>query len=480
MKDTKREKILIVDRDPIDVKLYKLIFRDIFTLLIAEDVDEAHQLIADNIVKVIIADDIQVSSSVVQFFESLEKKQPNIKRILVTGNDNPQFIQDAINIGRIFSYLTKPCEPHKLVIAVDRAIEQYNLQESNNSLLTNLVESNNNLKLTLAKLESEEKKFRNIFNASPDPIIIVEPKGCVLAYNRKAQDQFDFKNRNKDSCISGLLDAGEEEKVQAYLLGIGTHNKEMVETQMMTKVEQSVSFEMNGFPVEYNGNKANMITLRDISERKRMEKQILQSIIQTEEKERRRFAQELHDGIGPLLSTSKLYLQWFNKPDAKMDKGILINKLEETLEETIASLREVSNNISPNTLVNFGLNIALQSFIERARNASGLVFRYTNTLVERFKSELEVTIYRILCECINNSLKHANAKKITINVEKINKSIMVSYADDGQGFDIETVTSKASGSGLMNMKTRVQSLGGNMLLDSEKGNGTCISLVFNI
>jgi len=480
MKDSKREKILIVDRDPIDVKLYKLIFRDLFSLMIAEDVEVAYKLIKEHDIKVIIADDIQIASSVISFFESLEQKQPNIKRILVTGNDEPQFIQDAINKGRIFSYLTKPCEPHKLIIAVERAIEQFNLQENNNTLLNNLVQSNANLKLTLTKLESEEEKFRNIFNASPDPIIIVGIEGHILAYNRKAKEQFDFKNKVKDRGLSALLVAGEEEKVYAYISAVGTNNNEMVETQMIIRNQENVSFEMNGFPVDYNGSKASMITLRDVSERKKMEKQILQSIIQTEEKERRRFAQELHDGIGPLLSTTKLYLQWFNKPDAKMDKGILINKLEETLEETIASLREVSNNISPNTLVNFGLHIALQSFIERARNASGLRFSYKNTLSERFKSELEVTIYRILCECINNTLKHAQANQITINVEKINENIMVSYADDGQGFDIKKVMSNANGSGLLNMKTRVQSLGGNMLLDSEKGNGTCISLVFNI
>ena len=463
MKDSKLDKILIVDRDPIDVKLYQLIFHDLYTLIIAEDVDAAYQLIDNQEIKVVIADDVQISSSVINFFACLEKKQPDLKRILVTSNDDRQFIQDAINKGRIFSYLTKPCVPHRLVIAVERAIEQFNLQRSN--------------KLTLSKLEREEEKFRNIFNASPDPILIIGFEGAIIAYNQEAEHQFDFRT---ESNISTLIIGGEEEKIRSYIVEVEQESKGMIEVQMICRNKKEVDFEMNGFPVDYNGSRARMITLRDISERKKIEKQILQSIIQTEEKERRRFAQELHDGIGPLLSTTKLYLQWFNKPNAKMDKNLIINKLEETLEETIESLRDISNNISPNTLVNFGLNIALQSFIERTRNASGLIFNYKNTLEERLNSDIEATIYRILCECINNTLKHADASEITINMEKIEENIMVSYADDGQGFDSEQELSQVKGSGLLNMKTRVHSLGGHMLLNSRKGDGTCISLAFKI
>ena len=476
----RREKILIVDREPNDVRLYKLVFRSLFNLYFTDDVDKAYQIIDANNIKVVIADDVQLSSSVINFFEGAKRIHPDVQRILVTGNGEKQFIQDAINKGNIYSYLTKPFEPHRLIIVVEKAIEQYNLQIRNTKLLANLVKSNSDLNQTLEKLQIEEEKFRNIFKASPDPILITNSSGSILGLNQKAEILFGFNQTYNQSNILNLIVAGYEDKMYDYLSNISLSKKKMIEVQMKNHLNTKMFFEINGFPIQYNENKACMIILRDISERKEVEQQILQSIIQTEEKERRWFAQELHDGIGPLLSTTKLYLQWFKKPNAKMDKSLIIDKIEETIEETISGLREISNNISPNTLVNFGLDVALQSFIDRAKIASGIQFNYNNCLSNRIKNELEITIYRILCECINNTLKHANATEITIHMAKPQGILIVDYSDNGKGFDINTHVATVKGSGLLNMKSRIQSLGGIIRMNSIEGQGMRVSLEFNI
>ena len=238
-------------------------------------------------------------------------------------------------------------------------------------------------------------------------------------------------------------------------------------------------YEVASYSFKYRGNMAYMLSFRDISERKEMRKKMMQAIIETEEMERRRFAQELHDGIGPLLSTTKLYLQWFNMPKAKLDKSVLISKMEETLEETILSLREISNNISPNTLLSFGLKVALKNFIGRINNVSGITFEYDCSIPERLEKQNEITIYRLICELINNSLKHSQAKNIKIFINGNDNSVEVNYEDDGKGFDVKEVMKENKGSGLVNIINSVESLGGQYKIMSAKGEGTRFEVHLN-
>lgn len=474
-----KDKILIVNRDPDDVKLYQLIFRDLFTLLIAHDTSDALDKINSDTFKVVIADNIQVSASVIDFFEVLSKEHPFLQKILVTSHTDRDFIQDAINRGRIYSYLPKPFIPHRMTIAIEKAIGQHDLLKSNEKLVTDLQAKNEHLNQVVADLQREEKKIRSIFNANPDPILIVRQDGEILAANPKSHDFFcDAQHKGATRNLSELVPLSLESQLKDYLIQADSVQPTITEMSMVLKGNQQKEFELNCLPLQYQGNDALMITLRDLSVRKEMEKQILKSVIQTEEKERRRFAQELHDGIGPLLSTTKLYLQWFNKPDSKMDKAVIIRKVEETLEETISSLREISNNISPNTLITFGLNTALQNFIEHTRNASGITVDYKNLVNQRLNSELEITIYRLLCECITNSLKHADAEKIVLELEEEGDILKVSYTDNGKGFEVNRKMSNGQGNGLLNMKSRVHSLGGQIMIDSSKTKGTHISMKF--
>ena len=121
-------------------------------------------------------------------------------------------------------------------------------------------------------------------------------------------------------------------QVTKKLINIKLEKQSIIEVQLVKKLSNKY-YELKAYPILFKNRNAAIITLRDISARKEALKKEMQTIILTEEKERRRFAQELHDGIGPLLSTTKLYLQWFNKPNANIDKGTIVSKMEETIEE---------------------------------------------------------------------------------------------------------------------------------------------------
>lgn len=208
-------------------------------------------------------------------------------------------------------------------------------------------------------------------------------------------------------------------------------------------------------------------------ERKRSEQRLLNAIIQTEEKERRRFAKDLHDGLGPLLSTVKMSVtSLLQKNENKKDTEILENT-EAVINEAILSIKEISNNLSPHILNNFGLISALNSFINKMLHAGEIQFRLeTNIEDKRFDDRIEIILYRSLCELINNTLKHAHAKEILLEIFLADKLLTINYKDNGTGFlMIEEGTVPETGMGIGNIKSRIKSINGNFEINSIPDHG---------
>jgi len=473
---------ILVIADNIDnKKLYQLIFRsNDYNLVFVDGIEEATSIIEEAEVKVIIFDCTVVGANIVNFFESMEQLHACMQKVLVTDYIDHSQISELISRGRIFNYITKPIDPKRLSVVVHKAVEQYVLHKRNDTLLENVQAKNYELKHVLGVLKEEEEKFRNIFNSSPDPQFIIDKEGTILDSNSNAVIFCCKGNCNcKGKSIFELVRDDDVYRLVEYVKSIVDNKYHRLEVKSKANGDlREKDYEVASYSFKHKGIQSYMLTLRDISERKELHKKMMQTIIQTEEKERRRFAQELHDGIGPLLSTSKLYLQWYNKPKAKLDKSVIISKIEETLEETILSLREISNNISPNILLNFGLKAALKKFIGRIHSVSGMRFEYDCRLSNRLDQQNEITIYRLICELINNSIKHSQASVIKIVIHE-NERLDICFEDDGKGFDVEMVIQEKKGSGLINIINRVKSLGGQYNIMSAEGAGTRVEVSLN-
>jgi len=216
--------------------------------------------------------------------------------------------------------------------------------------------------------------------------------------------------------------------------------------------------------------------MRDISQYKTIEENILNRVINAEERERLHFSQEIHDGLGPLISAIRLYVQLFSEPESKMEKTEMVGKALELLNEASITLREISYKLSPHTLQNFGIVEALKSFIKRITDSNKIDIIFNCCNIERLKEITETIIYRIICECINNTIKHANANKILIEMALNNEYLDILYTDDGLGFNPEQILNTPKGVGLLNMKSRIKSINGQMNIKSRPGSGTSIHL----
>ncbi len=205
--------------------------------------------------------------------------------------------------------------------------------------------------------------------------------------------------------------------------------------------------------------------------RRETEKRVLAAVIKTEEQERQRFAKELHDGLGPLLSVIKMLVSGLDGNNSmEVNDKIKLN-LRQAVDEAIGGVRDISANISPHILNNFGVKDAVEAFIKRLRQTENFKVCFTTNLsAERFSYNVEVVVFRVICELINNTLRHANATKVTIDLQLEEGVLYLEYSDNGIGFDVSALTGH-EGMGLNNMRYRLQSGNGDIEIVSEHGKG---------
>lgn len=203
----------------------------------------------------------------------------------------------------------------------------------------------------------------------------------------------------------------------------------------------------------------------------RQQEEILKNTILSQEKERKRIAQDLHDDVGAMLSVVKLNVSLFErKTDNPKSKKIAL-ETKTYLDDVILQVRRISRALMPPSLEKLGLAIAVEELSDWV-NKSGLVhvhyWRSNETI--RFDSKRELAVFRIVQELVNNAIKHSGASNIQVKVRYSSSGVAVSVCDSGKGFETENITK--TGLGLKNLESRTQMLNGKIKIKSAPGKGT--------
>lgn len=202
------------------------------------------------------------------------------------------------------------------------------------------------------------------------------------------------------------------------------------------------------------------------------------AMMEGQEEERNRIAADLHDRLGSMLSTVKLL---FSTLDTKIDQALEENKNQyskanKLLDEACVEVRRISHNLSTGMVSNFGLIAALDELSDSIDNSGIITCKFNAYGIEgRLDNKLEIAIYRMVQEIINNILKHANASKISIQLNKMEESISITIEDNGVGFDVEE-KKKSGGLGLASIEARANKVNGTYHVESSIGNGS-ISII---
>ncbi|QMU28321.1 CheR family methyltransferase [Adhaeribacter radiodurans] len=226
--------------------------------------------------------------------------------------------------------------------------------------------------------------------------------------------------------------------------------------------------------------------IHDITERKRLEderintklnqqKEILNVILETQESERKRISEALHNGLGQLLYATKLKLSDMH-PDKKEDKELQTG-IDTLLNDAIRETRQLSFELMPSILRDFGLAAAIQEICKRVNSTKIQLQCEVLGLPDRLDEILETAIFRICQELLNNILKHSQATEASIQILNQKTKIVLRVEDNGIGFDPEQVD--ITGLGLSSIRNRLQLIDGTLDIDSEPGKGSLFTIKFN-
>ena len=444
-------KVLYIDDEIANLNAFTASFRRQFDIYTGTSADQGLEILKNIPIEVVISDQRMPIKSGIDFFDSLLELYPNPIRILLTAYSDIDAVIDAINRGNVYRYVSKPWDEYDLRLTIENAYQLHQLREKNNRL---------NL------------KYRKVFSDSSDPILILDSAGRIIEFNKAAVN-----------FIS-------EEKQQLKLLSIHDIIKDDSE-EFFENLKNKEAISDSEFQIYAKNNEvkdclisANEITsshseiinyqaiIKDVTQRSKTNQLILKNTIETQEIERERISRDLHDGIGQSLAAIKLHLE-FVRINASKNKPIdsELNIISSILNDSIHDLRTICSNTLPIVLKEYGLVNAIKELQINLSNIDFVIkFNFDENFPVLLKS-LQISIFRIVQEFINNSIKHSEGTEVNIILKNNLEYVILHLNDNGVGFNIQDVES-FSGFGLKNIQSRISSFKGKIEMKSILESGT--------
>jgi PAS domain S-box-containing protein len=322
--------------------------------------------------------------------------------------------------------------------------------------------------------------FNDIFNSVSDMVFVLNHRGQITNINKAVTDRLGFalellKEKNINELIPEIIftESNPLNKIfDSRSTGI------QIETFFTSKKNKKIPVLLTiaGFKVKENKKPGYIVTAKDITNKKEAENLIIRTITETQEKERQRFAKDIHDSLGQQLSAIKFYISTIGSltNDGKLID--ILTKANNALLNVNSNVRSICFNLMPQTLETFGLLKAVTELCNQMTVPGHLSFVISgDKQVSLDNKSQEIAIFRIIQEFINNALKHGKASCILINFKKYKASLKIILEDNGIGFKL--FDKKETGMGLRNVQSRIASYNGEIKITSSPGKGTKYELM---
>jgi signal transduction histidine kinase len=212
----------------------------------------------------------------------------------------------------------------------------------------------------------------------------------------------------------------------------------------------------------------NQVEMRKLHDEKQTD--LLKAVFETQESERKRLAEDLHDSVGQVLSAIKLNLHRLEKAGVSEAKAPLLADTRSLTDECIQEIRNIIHNVLPPVLTDYGLKEALEGLCLKMEETTSVKVHCKNNLdEERLRPEIELAFYRMAQELFSNAIKHADATIIHLTLTKDSLWLVMEFKDNGKGFNLDDVK---RGFGLKNLQSRVQLINGEVNVYTKPKNGT--------
>lgn len=212
------------------------------------------------------------------------------------------------------------------------------------------------------------------------------------------------------------------------------------------------------------------------------QRQILSNTMDVEQRERKRIAMDLHDGLGAILSSVGMYSKILEKElVGNKHAGEKLKHITNLSNQALQAVGEVINNLNPSILNRYNIVESLEKLCVKLNSIGEMNIKFDSShFIGEMAKSTEVMLYRITGELLNNSLKHANANKASINLYRQKGRVILTYKDNGVGFDMSKLSMHGNDKmGLSNIVERVESIGGQCILQTSPGEGFVMNIEFN-
>jgi signal transduction histidine kinase len=381
--------------------------------------------------------------------------------IFITASNEISELVKGFDAGAV-DFISKPLNKAELLARVNTHVELKKARD--------LIEkSNYALSMEVRSRKQAEEKFRALSETTFEAVLFLQDNK-IIEMNKAALKLF-----NPGPEFSSIFSFTDSKGAQLLKKILQTKDSTGPwEIGFMDSQEKPFYGQVQYQSFNYKGENVNVLAIRDITRQKEIDNEIFNAIIEAEEKERKRFSRDMHDGLGALLSTLKIYVNLFQKPNKNAsEKEMLMVEIKEIINKAVESARTIANNLMPSVLMDHGLIKALKSFSD-ALNKTGVItvdFRGPSEQI-RIDPNIETHLYRISLELINNTLKYADASNIGLEINVEGRSLFLKYSDNGKGCDFDTVyNNKSSSQGLKNILSRVNFMNGEGQFQTSPGMG---------
>jgi PAS domain S-box-containing protein len=323
--------------------------------------------------------------------------------------------------------------------------------------------------------------YREVFEAAPDGMLIVDAEGLILDANPAALVMFGYASdeligvtveRLVPPELRGLHEghrAAYSEDPRARPMGIGLELRGVRRDGTLFPVEISLS------PLEGSDGPRIIATVRDLTDRLRLRRFGAESLRAMEE-ERRRIALELHDDTAQRLSGLLLMLKIATGLESEDERREVLENAREQLLEAAESVRRIARGLRPPALADAGLSAAIRGYVQDLEEGGNLSIKLDLDPVDHFLDPDErLVVYRVIQEALTNVLRHSNSHEAEVSIRRVGDFVTATVRDRGCGF-AAAKTPGGRGLGLLGMEERAQMVGGAVLVESRPGEGTVVRL----
>ena len=336
--------------------------------------------------------------------------------------------------------------------------------------------------------ESEARK-RAIMQASLDGIVTIDHEGRIVELNSAAERIFgQSQSKLIGENILGIIPTSfktwfKNGLSNSFAGAKGPIQGSRIEMPALRTDGSHFFAEFTITQIRLLGHPMFTLYIRDITKHKSAEvelRSLPQRIIKAQEDERSRIARDLHDGINQMIASVKMRLRRVEEglPDLKPAAREILRRCDQLLVNVLEENRRIAHNLRPAELDQLGLATACSSFCNDVQLRTHLKFKYRFIpSSQRLSPELELNLFRIVQEAINNIEKYARAKSVKLQIQSVKNSLVLKIQDDGKGFDAKKLKERGTtlhGLGLTNMRERALALGGTCKIESQPGCGTTI------